>query len=47
MSAQKKQDEITIINETLEDMKAEDIVIIDLKGKTSIASWMNFKKAMF
>lgn len=36
----KKQDEITIIKNSLEDMKAEDVVIIDLEGKTSIASYM-------
>lgn len=36
----KKQNEITIIKDSLEDMKADDIVIIDLAGKTSIASYM-------
>ena len=40
MSGTKKQDEITIIKASLEDMKADDVVIIDLKGKTSIASYM-------
>ena len=36
----KKQDEITIIKNSLEDMKADDVVVIDLAGKTSIASYM-------
>ncbi len=35
-----KQDEITVIKNSLEDMKADDVVVIDLKGKTSIASYM-------
>ena len=36
----KKQDEITIIKNSLEDMKADEVVVIDLAGKTSIASYM-------
>ncbi len=40
MKKAEKQDEITVIKNSLEDMKAEDVVIIDLKGKTSIASYM-------
>lgn len=31
---------LKIITDTLEDMKAEDMVVIDLAGKTSIASYM-------
>ena len=31
---------LQIINDTLADMKAEDVVVIDLAGKTSIASYM-------
>lgn len=31
---------LKIITDALEDMKAEDIVVIDLEGKTSIASFM-------
>lgn len=31
---------LRIITDALEDMKAEDIVVIDLEGKTSIASFM-------
>ena len=31
---------LQIITETLADMKAEDVVVIDLEGKTSIASYM-------
>lgn len=31
---------LEIINNSLEDMKAEDVVVIDLAGKTSIASYM-------
>lgn len=35
-----KLDELTIIKNSLEDMKAEDIIVIDLIGKTSIANYM-------
>ncbi len=31
---------LKIITDSLEDMKAEDVVVIDLEGKTSIASYM-------
>ena len=31
---------LEIIEKTLEDNKAEDVVVIDLKGKTSIANQM-------
>lgn len=31
---------LEIVNQTLEDGKAEDLVVIDLKGKTSIAGYM-------
>lgn len=31
---------LKIITAALEDMKAEDVVVIDLEGKTSIASYM-------
>lgn len=31
---------LSIIEKTLEDNKAEDVVVIDLKGKTSIAGHM-------
>lgn len=31
---------LDIIKNTVEDMKAEDVVVIDLAGKTSIASYM-------
>lgn len=31
---------LDIITATLDDMKAEDVVVIDLEGKTSIASYM-------
>lgn len=31
---------LKIINDTLDDMKAEDVLVIDLAGKTSIASYM-------
>ena len=43
MTAKKVQTEnqiLKIITETLEDMKAEDVITIDLAGKTSIASYM-------
>lgn len=40
MKKDEKQDEITVIKNSLEDMKADDVVIIDLAGKTSIASYM-------
>ena len=31
---------LKIVTDTLDDMKAEDVVVIDLEGKTSIASYM-------
>ncbi|MBR2137216.1 MAG: ribosome silencing factor [Alphaproteobacteria bacterium] len=31
---------LQIVTETLEDMKAEDVAVIDLEGKTSIAGHM-------
>ena len=31
---------LAIVSKTLDDNKAEDIVVMDLKGKTSIASFM-------
>lgn len=31
---------LKIVTETLADMKAEDVSVIDLEGKTSIASYM-------
>jgi len=31
---------LQIVTESLEDMKAEDVLVIDLAGKTSIASYM-------
>lgn len=31
---------LQIITDTLDDMKAEDVTVIDLEGKTSIASYM-------
>ena len=31
---------LQIITDTLDDMKAEDVLVIDLEGKTSIASYM-------
>lgn len=31
---------LKIVTSTLDDMKAEDVVVIDLEGKTSIASYM-------
>lgn len=40
--AKKQEDEkiLDIVQKTLEDNKAEDIVIMDLRGKTSLASFM-------
>lgn len=35
-----KLDELSIIKNSLEDMKADDVVVIDLVGKTSIANYM-------
>lgn len=41
MTNKKENNEILkIITDSLDDMKAEDIVVIDLEGKTSIASYM-------
>ncbi len=42
MKKELKQDEkiLKIITDSLDDMKAEDVVVIDLAGKTSIASYM-------
>ena len=42
MAEIKKEDEkiLEIIQQTLDDNKAEDIVVIDLRGKTSLASFM-------
>ena len=41
MTKQTKENKILdIITSALEDMKAEDINVIDLQGKTSIASYM-------
>ena len=31
---------LKIVTDALDDMKAEDVVVIDLEGKTSIASYM-------
>lgn len=31
---------LKIVTDTLDDMKAEDVLVIDLEGKTSIASYM-------
>jgi ribosome-associated protein len=31
---------LKIITDSLDDMKAEDVIVIDLEGKTSIASYM-------
>ena len=31
---------LQIVTDTLDDMKAEDVLVIDLEGKTSIASYM-------
>ena len=31
---------VEIVTKTLDDNKAEDVVVMDLKGKTSIASYM-------
>ena len=38
----KQEDEkiLEIVQKTLEDNKAEDVVVIDLRGKTSLASFM-------
>lgn len=39
----KKKEEnkiLQIVTDTLADMKAEDVLVIDLEGKTSIASYM-------
>ena len=40
--AEKKENNaiLQIITDSLADMKAEDVVVIDLEGKTSIASYM-------
>ena len=41
--AKKKENDnkiLQIITDTLDDMKAEDVLVIDLEGKTSIASYM-------
>ncbi len=40
MTEQTDQKILQIITSSLEDMKAEDVVTIDLAGKTSIASYM-------
>lgn len=40
MKKTEKQDELSVIKNSLEDMKADDVVIIDLAGKTSIAGYM-------
>ena len=42
MNTNIKQDEniLKIINDSLADMKAENVVVINLAGKTSIASYM-------
>ena len=41
MTSKKENNSILdIITATLDDMKAEDVVVIDLEGKTSIASYM-------
>ena len=41
MTSKKENNAILkIITDSLEDMKAEDVVVIDLEGKTSIASYM-------
>ena len=42
MSEIKQDDEIilNIVQKTLEDNKADDIVVMDLRGKTSLASYM-------
>ncbi len=41
--AKKKENDnkiLQIVTDTLDDMKAEDVLVIDLEGKTSIASYM-------
>ena len=42
MAEEKKIDEfiLNIVQKTLDDNKAEDIVVLDLRGKTSLASFM-------
>ncbi|MBR3662735.1 MAG: ribosome silencing factor [Alphaproteobacteria bacterium] len=35
-----KKTVLEVITNTLDDMKAEDVVVIDLEGKTSIAGYM-------
>ena len=43
MAKVKKQEDekiLEIIQQTLEDNKAEDVVVMDLRGKTSLASFM-------
>lgn len=41
MAKEKENNKILqIVTESLDDMKAEDILVIDLAGKTSIASYM-------
>lgn len=40
MAEQKENKILDLITATLDDMKAENVVVIDLKGKTSIASQM-------
>ena len=42
MAEEKQTDNkiLKIVTDSLEDMKAEDVVVIDLAGKTSIASYM-------
>ena len=55
---EKQEDKVLeIVKKTLDDNKAEDVVVLDLKGKTSIAEYMviasgtsqheNLKKAGF
>ena len=42
MSEIKQDDEkiLAIVEKTLEDNKADDVVVMDLRGKTSLASYM-------
>ncbi len=42
MSEIKQDDEkiLSIVKQTLEDNKADDVVVMDLRGKTSLASFM-------
>ena len=42
MKQKKQEDEkiLEIVQKTLEENKAEDVVIMDLRGKTSLASFM-------